>query len=333
MTPRIVVGNRIHESVAARLKQAGEVILNDTDTPLGADALRERCSEADALMAFMTERVDAAFLDACPKLRIVGGALKGYNNFDVDACTERGVAVTVCPDLLTEPTAELTLGLMIAVARYVGFGDRLVRSDAFEGWRPVGYGRSITGATVGVLGAGAVGQALFRLLRGFDCTCLYHDPKPLSPTLEAELGARYAEPAQLLANSDFLVLAVHLMADNRHMVNAGFLAAMKPQAYLINPARGSLVDEAAVADALAAGHLAGYAADTFELEDWQLDDRPRHVDPRLRASDQTIFTPHLGSAVRNVREAIENSAATSIIQALEGKRPDGLVNSSAFNSR
>ena len=122
------------------------------------------------------------------------------------------------------------------------------------------------------------------------------------------------------------------MATNRHVVDERFLAAMKPGAYLINPARGSLVNESAVADAIESGRLAGYAADTFELEDWQLDDRPRVVDPRLRASDRTFFTPHLGSAVRRVREEIEASAAASIIAVLAGRRPEGLANPEIFDA-
>ena len=332
MCAKIVVANRIHDSVEQQLRVAGELTVNTDETPWDLASLTRHCSDAFALMAFMTERIDGAFLDACPGLKIIAGALKGYNNIDVAACTDRGVAVTVVPDLLTEPTAELTLGLIISVMRNLGAGDRLLRSGAFNGWRPTLYGSSLNGSTVGILGAGAVGQATLRMLGGFDCERLYYDPVRLAPEIEERLGATCVSEEVLVRDSDVLVLAVHLKPDNRHLVNDAYIRRMKPGAFLINPARGSLVDEAAVADALESGHLSGYAADTFELEDWQLSDRPRGVDPRLLASDKTVFTPHVGSGVRTVREAIEAEAAHNILDMLAGVRPRGLVNPAVWSA-
>lgn len=326
MPNRIVIANRVHSSVVQRLQAYGDLVLNETEFPLSAEELRRRCSDARAVMAFMTERVDEEFLSACPHLKILAGALKGYNNFDVDACTRRNICVTVVPDLLTEPTAELTVGLIIAILRNFGPGDRHIRSGQFHGWRPSLYGSTLDGAIVGVLGAGAVGQATLRMLSGFNCERIYYDPHRLGEDTEAFLKCRFVDQSILIREADILVLAVHLMDYNRRLVNDDFIGMMKEGAYLINPARGSVVDERAVADALDKGRLSGYAADTFELEDWQLDDRPREVDARLLASDQTIFTPHIGSGVRSVREAIEQEAAENIIDALTGKRPRGLVN-------
>ena len=154
MAYRIVIANRVHGSVVKRLQAYGDLVLNETEFPLRTEELRRRCSSASAVMAFMTERVDEEFLSACPHLKIVAGALKGHNNIDVDACTRRNVSVTVVPDLLTEPTAELTVGLIIALLRKLGPGDRLIRSGQFHGWRPSLYGSTLAGATVGVLGAG-----------------------------------------------------------------------------------------------------------------------------------------------------------------------------------
>ena len=326
MANRIVIANRVHGSVLQRLQAYGDLVLNETEFPLRTEELRRRCSSASAVMAFMTERVDEEFLLACPNLKIVAGALKGHNNIDVDACTRRNVSVTVVPDLLTEPTAELTVGLIIALLRKLAPGDRLIRSGQFHGWRPSLYGSTLAGATVGVLGAGAVGQATLRMLSGFNCERIYYDPHRLGEDMEAFLRCRFVNESILVREADILVLAVHLMDSNRHLVNDHFIDKMKQGAYLINPARGSLVDERAVADALDRGRLSGYAADTFELEDWQLDDRPHDVDARLLASDQTIFTPHIGSGVRSVREAIEREAAENIIDVLTGNRPRGLVN-------
>lgn len=326
MTFKTVIANRVHQPVLRRLEAHGPVEMNTGDTPWSAEDLAQRSGDAEALMAFMTETVDAAFLARCPDLRIVAGALKGYNNIDVDACTERGVAVSIVPDLLTEPTAELTIGLMIGIARNLGPGDRLVRGGGFEGWRPAFYGGSINGATVGIIGAGAVGRSVMRQLSGFRCTRLYVDTRPLSSDQETDLGAERVDLHDLLARADFVVLAVHLMADTHGFVDAGFLRRMKEGAYLINPARGSLVDEVAVAAALKTGHLAGYAADTFAFEDWACPDRPAGIHSDLLNSERTLLTPHIGSAVTRVRQAIENSAADSILAVAGGTLPETVVN-------
>ena len=327
---RIVVAHRVHDTVRARLSTIGEVIENSGDAPWDRDTMMAHCCDADAMMAFMTETVDAAFLDACPKLQHIAGALKGYNNLDVAACTERGVVITNVPDLLTAPTAELTVGLMIALAREFRPAEAHVRSGAFAGWRPRFYGGSLNGATVVVLGAGAVGRAVLRNLSGFDCKRFYVDKAQLPPEVETALGATRLDLHPALARADFLVLGLHLTPDTRHMVDAEFLSRLKPGAYLINPARGSLVDESAVVDALSKDRLGGYAADTFELEDWALHDRPRHIHPALLESDRTILTPHIGSAVARVREEIELSAATSIEAFLAGDLPDTVVNPEAL---
>ena len=328
--PRIVVANRTHDDVRDLLGRYGDLVVNPSGDPWSRAALLEHCREADAVMAFMTETIDADFVDACPRLRIVAGALKGYNNIDRAALSRRGIYLTIVPDLLTQPTAELAIGLMIAVARNILPGDRHVRSGDFQGWRPAFYGGSLEGSTVGVIGAGAVGRAVLRMLAGFDCHRLYHDREPLEPSVERSLDARWASLDTLRRSADFLVLALHLTPETLHLVDRKFIAGMKPGAYLINPARGSVVDEAAVAAALASGQLRGYAADTFEMEDWTLDHRPRAVHADLLASDRTVLTPHIGSAVARARHAIESEAAAAIIECLEGGAPAASVNLGDF---
>ena len=326
MQTKIVVPNWIETDIVARLETAGRVVANTTPEPLSRAALRDSCRDAQAVMAFMTECVDEAFLAACPDLRVVACALKGFDNFDVDACTRRGVLLTYVPDLLTEPTAELALGLMIALARNMRAADAYVRSGDFAGWRPRFYGGSLQGATVGVIGAGAVGRETMRLLSGFRGTRLYFDETRLDPTTEKALAARYAPLDELNAASDFVVLALPLTPRTTHVVNDAFLKRMKPGAYLVNPARGSLVDEDAVAKALRDGELAGYAADTFEMEDWHRPDRPRRIHPDILGSDRTVLSPHIGSAVTEVRRRIAASAAESIITALNGGCPEHALN-------
>lgn len=321
-----VVASPIHEPVLTGLRALGDVVINKDADPWSPQILRAQCKDADALMVFMTEKIDDAFLNACGNLKIIAGALKGYNNIDVDACTRAGVLVTIVPDLLTEPTAELTLGMMISVARNMRDGDQHVRHGDFAGWRPRFYGSSLNGARVAVIGAGAVGQAILRMLSGFECERVYVDKAPLAPNVEASLRARQVTLEDARTTADFVVLALHLMPETTHLVDEAFLAGMKRGSYLINPARGSLVDEAAVSEALHSGHLAGYAADTFEMEDWARTDRPRTIDPRLLASPQTVLTPHIGSAVTTVRQAIEQSAADSIAAVARGHVPPTAVN-------
>lgn len=331
--PLIVATNKLHAEVAELLNLHGDVIANMDDEPWTPERLLLEVRDARALMAFMPDRVDTAFLDAAPNLEIVACALKGFDNFDVAACTARGIWVSVVDDLLTDPTAELTVGLMIGLARHVMAGDVQVRRG-FKGWRPRFYGTGLAGSRIGLLGMGAIGRALAKRLSGFGSEIAYWDRNRLSPQSEADHDVTYAEFDQLVATSTFLVSALPLMSDTRHLVNAGVLATMPEGAFLVNPSRGSVVDEAAVADALESGRLAGYAADVFEMEDWSIDDRPRQIEPRLLAMpDRTLFTPHLGSAVRQVRLAIEMDAAANIIDLLEGRRPRGAINDPVGASR
>ncbi len=331
MSPyKIVVAQPVEKDVIDDLSALGPVFMNEGPEPLVKDALHQHCTNAAALMAFMTECVDESFLDACPDLKIVAGALKGFDNINVDACSRRNIAVTIVPDLLTEPTAELAIGLMIGVSRHMIPADHYVRSGQFAGWRPRFYGSSIQGATVGVVGAGRVGQSILKLLEGFRCKRLYFDHEALSPSQELALKATYAPLDELKTQSDFLVLALPLTDETMGLVDQNFIDGMKPGSYLINPARGSLVVESAVANALESGHLAGFAADVFEAEDWARADRPDKVHASLRQSDRTMLTPHIGSAVTDVRRAIVRSAADSINSVLSGTFPATTINADAL---
>lgn len=325
--PRVVLTHWIHPQVIEYLEEHCDVVPNLSRQTLSREEIIQRAATAQALMTFMPDSVDAAFLDACPGLRVVGAALKGFDNFDVDAATERGIWFTNVPDLLTIPTAELALALMLGLARHVLPGDAHVRSGQFNGWRPALYGQGMTGRTVGFIGMGAVGRALARRLAGFDTVNLYCDVNPLSPEQETELNVEASTIEEIAAVSDYLLPLVPLTEATRHLVDEEMLTRIKPECLLVNVCRGSVVDEAAVARALADGRLAGYAADVFELEDWALDDRPRTIpEALLKDTARTLFTPHIGSAVDDVRLAIAMEAAVNIVQALNGERPRGAVN-------
>ena len=211
-----------------------------------------------------------------PELRVIGAALKGYDNIDVDAASEPGIQVTIVPDLLTAPTAELAIGLTIALGRHIAAGDAAIRKSGFAGWRPQLYGTGIGNSTVGIVGFGHVGQAIARLLSGFGCRIVAFDAEPFESR-----GTEAMAFEDVLKSADIVVLGLPLTETTAGLIDADAIGRMRPGALLVNPARGSLVDEAAVADALDSGQLGGYAADVFECEDWARPDRPTSIDARF----------------------------------------------------
>ncbi|PVB47825.1 hydroxyacid dehydrogenase [Mycobacteroides abscessus] len=324
--PRVVLTHRVHPQVITMLSERCEVIPNQHEDSLPAAELQRRTANADALMVFMPDRIDAEFLDACPRLRVVAGALKGDDNIDVEACTARGIWMTRVEDLLTDPTAELAVGLLIGLARNVAPGDRRVRAG-FPGWRPVLYGQSLIGATIGIIGAGAVGRTVARLLRGFDAHLRYSDPVLVPPAVADSLGLEQVTLTELLSTSDAVIVCAPLGPGTAHLLDRAALESTRRGALLINVGRGSVVCEDAVAELLRLRHLGGYAADVFEFEDYSRPDRPGRPHPELIGlPDKTLFTPHLGSAVDAARLAIEQRAATSILQSLAGAVPEGAAN-------
>lgn len=320
--PKIVVTNPVHDEVKARLSAHGTVDANRSIEPWTSEELAGHLAGAKAMMGFMTDCVDAALLAVAPRLRIVACALKGFDSYDVDACTRAGVWVSIVPDLLTEPTAELAIGLAIALARHVKSGDQQVRQRSFSGWRARFYGKGLHGATVAVVGLGRVGGAIVERLKGFGCArILGVDPQ------QAISDVQRVALMDAFAQADFVFVAAPLTPASYRMISGPQLLLAKPGQLLINVGRGSVVDETAVAEALRRGHLGGYAADVFACEDWALHGRPREISPRLLEHPSTLFTPHLGSAVRDVRLAIEQRAADNIIDVLEGRAPRDAINS------
>jgi len=319
--PRVLITHWVHPEAIERLSGSCEVVANPTRDTWPAERVRAEAAQCEAMIAFMPDRVDAAFLEACPKLRVVAAALKGADNFDLDACTRRGVWLAVVPQKLAVPTAELALALLLAVTRNLLPGDDRVRSGAFRGWRPQLYGTSLAGGTLGIVGMGSVGRALAPRAAAMGIRIVYADPR-LGPGEYERVSIE-----ELLAQSDFVIPLVHLAPETHHLIGTQALARMKPGAYLVNVGRGSLVDEAAIAASLATGRLAGYAADVFEMEDWALEARPRAVHPALLADrERTFFTPHLGSAVDAARRGIELEAAENVLDVFGGRRPRGALN-------
>ncbi|MGE4124263.1 MAG: NAD(P)-dependent oxidoreductase [Pusillimonas sp.] len=320
MQPRIVVTQPVHAEVLHLLKSVGNVVMNPGPEPWPEAELAHHLAQADALMAFMPDRVDARLLSFAPRLKTIACALKGYDNFDLKACDEAGVVVSFVPDLLTEPTAELAIGLAIAAARNIREGDRRMRTGQYAGWRPVLYGKGLHQSVVAVVGLGAVGKAIVDRLMGFGCAQIL-GVDPMNQDSRVEL----ASLSHAAAHADYLILAVPLADDSYHLVDDALLALARPGLVIVNVGRGSVVHEGAVARALHNGQIAAYAADVYEMEDWLLPERPQCVHPALLVSDQTILTPHIGSAVARVRLAIERRAAENLLQVLAGRMPKDVV--------
>jgi phosphonate dehydrogenase len=324
--PKVLLTHRVHRSAFDLLSAECQVDMNDTGQILGREELCRRAADAMAIMAFMTDRIDAGFVSACRKLQIVAGAFKGCDNIDVAACTEHGVWVTCVRDLLTIPTAELAIGLLLSLSRQIVAGDRLMRRETFAGWRPILYGSGMTGKCIGLYGMGAVGQAITRRLSGYLVRTVYYDPRPLPQEKNRALGLELLGFEQLLSESDYLIVAAPLTDDNLRAFDDAALALMKRGSYLINVGRGSVTDEQAVARALQSGQLSGFAADVYEMEDQSRPTRPSQIAPALVAdADRTVLTPHLGSAVASVREQIELEAAANIIAVIRGQDPPGAI--------
>jgi phosphonate dehydrogenase len=324
--PRVVVTHWVHPEVTALLAEFSDPVGPDRDTGAWPAArVLELAAGAEGLIACMADRVDGAFLDRCPRLRIVAATLKGYDNFDAAACARRGVWLTTVPDTIVGPTAELAAGLVIGIMRRVGEGDRAVRGGDFAGWRPQLYGTGLAGANVGIVGMGALGRAIAARLRAFGAHIAYCDERPLPPAEEARLEAARFGLEDVMAGSDVIVVALPLGGGTAGLLGRDLLRRARPGAFLVNVGRGSVVDEEAVADALADGRLGGYAADVFAMEDWARPGRPPRIPARLLAHPRTLFTPHLGSAVDDVRRQMSLQSARQVRQALAGQRPANAV--------
>jgi glyoxylate reductase len=305
---------------AARLLDGHELVV------VGEGELDAALVDADGWVALLTDRVDAARLDRAPRLRVVANFAVGVNNVDLDAATARRVIVTHTPDVLTEATADLAFGLLLAAARRFHEGEALARSGAWRGWAPDQLlGAEVHGRTLGVVGLGRIGRAMAARARGFDLRVVYAGPRRAPAHLEWALEARHVPLDELLAEADFVSLHCPLPDETRHLVGARELARMKPGAVLVNTARGPIVDEAALADALARGHLGGAGLDVYE-------DEPR-VHPALAASPRAVLLPHLGSATVATRARMAELAAGSVADVLAGRRPRHVANAEVLSLR
>lgn len=312
---RVVVTGRIPEAALEKLRAAHEVDAWAGLDSIGRQELLRRVGGADAIVSLLTERIDGEVLDAAgPGLRVVANVAVGYDNIDVAACRDRGVTATNTPGVLTEATADIAFGLILMATRRLGEGERLIRSG--QAWRwgmSFLLGSGLQGKTLGVVGMGGIGRATARRARAFGMDVVYQSRSAIDPAIAGELGARRVELDELLAVSDVVSLHCPYGPATHHLLGADQFAAMKRSAYLVNTARGPIVDEGALAAALRAGTIAGAGLDVFEREPT--------VHPALLDLENVVLVPHLGSATIETRTAMATLAADNVLAVLRGDEP------------
>jgi glyoxylate reductase len=319
-TAKIVVTRRIPEPAVELLREAGDVWVSPDDRPLETQELHDAVKGADIAVTLLHDKVDDAFLDAAgDQLRAVCNVAVGFDNIDVPAATKRGVLITNTPAVLTEATADLAMTLILAVTRRIGEGERLLRRREEWSWHMfMLLGMGLQDKTLGVVGMGAIGQSVARRAKAFGMEIVYSDARQASEEVERELGARRVEIDELLRSADVVSIHAPLMDETRHLINSESLGQMKETAYLVNSARGPIVDEAALVEALKSGQIAGAGLDVFENEP--------DVHPGLLELDNVVLLPHLGSATIETRTAMGVLAAKNAIAVLKGERPPTPVN-------
>lgn len=323
MKPKIFVTRPLPQTVLDQLSAKCELSFHPEDSPLKGAQLAAHCREAEGLLV-VGARVTEEVLTQAPNLRVISNAGVGYDNIDVESCTRRRIAVTNTPGVLTDTTADLAFGLLLAAARRLVEGDHFVREGRWNRWEwGLLHGADVHHKTLGLYGLGRIGQAMARRGRGFSMRILYHARHRAPEALERDLEARYVDRETLLRESDFLSLHVPLTDETRHLLRAPDLALMKPTAILINTARGTVVDEEALAQALESRKIAGAGLDVFEREP--------QVHPALLKMPSVVLLPHIGSATAETRFKMANLAAENLLAALDGKRPPNVVNPEIYN--
>ncbi|HOF03985.1 MAG TPA: D-glycerate dehydrogenase [Syntrophales bacterium] len=323
--PILVAGNLPGE-VLDYLREDFEVVYHAQDRPLPRERLLRSLPDKTGLLSMITDRIDEEVFDRAPHLVMVANMAVGYNNIDVAAATRRGILVSNTPGVLTETTADLAFALLLAAARRVIEGDRMVRSGRFKFWAPFHFlGREVAGKTLGIIGMGRIGRAVARRARGFGMTVVYYSRSPLKKSLEKRLHATFLPLEALLREADYVSLHVPLSAETTHLIGSAELALMKPTAFLINTSRGPVVDEEALLAALRQGVIAGAGIDVYEHEP--------AVTAGLEKIASAVLLPHVGSATLETRTRMAWMAAENLRTGLRGERPPHLVNPQVWRKK
>jgi len=309
------------------LKNGNEVVVSEFDRPLTPEELIEKGKGADALLSLLTDKIDGEMMDAIgPQLKVISNYAVGFDNINIDEATDRGIVVcnTPCKEV-DEAVAEHTWALMAALTRRIVEADEATRRGAYKGWEPdIFLGSSLVGKTLGIVGLGGIGSMVARRAGGYKMNIIYNK-RTRDENAEKELGVKYVELDELLTTSDIVTLHVPLTDETRHMINKETLAKMKKGSFLVNTARGPIVDEHDLVEALRSGHLAGAALDVYDNEP--------NIDPELIGMPNVITTPHIASATYEAREAMAKLAVSGILDTLASKEPINIVNKEVWEKR
>jgi lactate dehydrogenase-like 2-hydroxyacid dehydrogenase len=314
--PRVIVTRRLPDRVEAELSARFDAALNPADVPLGAADLASAMQEADAVLCTVGDAVTAEVLGEAPRARMLANFAVGVNNIDLEACRARGLRVSNTPGVLTDATADIAVALILMVMRRCGEGERLVRAGAWSGWAPTQLlGRDPKGRTLGIVGMGRIGQATAgRAHHGLGMNVIYANRSPV----DADIPARRVELEELMETADVVSLHCPATPETRGLISAELIARMKPEAYLVNTARGDVVDEPALIEALEAGRIAGAGLDVFAAEP--------DIPEALRRLENVVLLPHLGSATLGTREAIGMKCVENLTAFFAGRDlPDPVV--------
>jgi glyoxylate reductase len=320
--PRVFVSRRIPEAGLRIIREAADLdVWEDDWNPPPRDVLLRRVAGVGGVVTLLMERVDDEFLDAAgSQLRVVSNFAVGYDNIDVPACTRRGIPVGNTPDVLTGSTADQAFALLLAVARRLPEGYDYVRQDRWQTWAPLLLlGHDVHGSTLGIIGFGRIGREVARRGRGFGMRIVYHNRSRAPLEVEQELGATHVSLDELLAESDFVSVNVSLSADTHHLLDAAAFAKIKPGAVVVNTARGGVIDQEALADALRSGRLFGAGLDVTDPE-------PMRADNPLLQLPNCLVVPHIASATERTRDAMATKAARNVVAGLRGEPLPDQVN-------
>ena len=319
MKPKVFLTRRLPPVVMDRLARETDLAWNAEDRVAAKAEIIAGVHGRDALLCNITDKIDAEILDACPGLKVVANFGVGFNNIDVVGATARRIPVTNTPDVLTEATADMTFALLLAVARRLGEGERLVRAKQWPGWEPMQMlGTDVTGATLGIIGFGRIGRAVARRAQAFDIRVIYWNRTRLTQAEEARTGIEYAALDVLLGQADFVSLHVACNPETHHLLGEVQFALMKPTAYVINTARGEVIDEKALVRALQGRRIAGAGLDVFEREP--------DLEVELYRLKNVVLAPHLGSATIGTRTKMGMIAVENLLAVCAGKPPPNCVN-------
>jgi glyoxylate reductase len=318
--PKAYITRELPERGLKTIKQHFDVEVWPEYAPPPKGVIIEKAKNVDVLVSLLSDKIDVEVFNAAPKLKIVSQLAVGFDNIDIPEATKRGIYVTNTPEVLTDTTADFAWSLLMAVARRVVEADKYVRTGKWKvGWHPAMLqGRDVHGATIGIVGAGRIGYAMAKRATGFGMKILFYDVIP-RPEIEKDLGAKKVDLDTLLKEADFVSLHVPLMKETHHLMNAEKLKLMKKTAYLINNARGPVVDEKALYEALKEGRIAGVGLDVFEQE-------PTSVDNPLLKLDNVVVAPHISSASYETRSEMSKMVADNLVSFFDGKKPPNLVN-------